>query len=259
MASLAEEERKVTVETYEWEARMKTLQDTYPLRAMINRAWGEVSWISTPEDTAEVRLAASFGITLALGTLDARGTDYPSAATTTWGSPFCAAGVADGSRETDASAWLPRVTSTSPTEGSSTPSVCPPLVGPGPWRPDPGNWRRQPTRGLAWRLLAWPQTRAEAEAGSHVVVLVIIFIVVVVRRLRRRLPREPLPLLPTMELLQGVSGPRPLVGPGFPCVLLLLLLRGNPLRCSVHRVLRDPWPGRLVPPYLLETDGKYRP
>jgi hypothetical protein len=30
-------------------------------------------------------------------------------------------------------------------------------------------------------------------------------------------------------------------------------------RCSVHRVLRDPWPGRLVTPYLLETDEKSRP
>jgi hypothetical protein len=83
MASLAEEERKVAVGTYEWEARTKTFQDTYPLRAMINRAWGEVSRISTPEGTAEVRLAASFGTTLALGTLDARETDYPGAATAT--------------------------------------------------------------------------------------------------------------------------------------------------------------------------------
>jgi hypothetical protein len=38
VASLAEEERKVAVETYEREARTKTLQDTYPLRARINRA-----------------------------------------------------------------------------------------------------------------------------------------------------------------------------------------------------------------------------
>src|SRR5690242_14208275 len=39
---------------------------------MINRACGEVSRISTPEGTAEVRPAASFGTILALGTLDAR-------------------------------------------------------------------------------------------------------------------------------------------------------------------------------------------
>src|SRR5699024_2691762 len=32
-------------------------------------------------------------------------------------------------------------------------------------------------------------------------------------------------------------------------------LRGNPPRCSVHRILRDSRQGRLVPPYLLETDG----
>jgi hypothetical protein len=38
---------------------------------MINRAWGEVSRISTPGATAEVCFAGSFGITLALGALDA--------------------------------------------------------------------------------------------------------------------------------------------------------------------------------------------
>jgi hypothetical protein len=93
--------------------------------------------------------------------------------------------------------------------------------------------------------------------SSHVVILIIIFIIIVVaRRFRRRLPRESLPLLPTTELFQGVSSPRPLAGSGLLRVLLfLLLLRGNPPRCSVHRVLRDPWPGRLVPPYLLGTDG----
>jgi hypothetical protein len=39
--------------------------------------------VSTPEGTAEVRLAASFGTILALGTLDARETDCPGAATAT--------------------------------------------------------------------------------------------------------------------------------------------------------------------------------
>jgi hypothetical protein len=50
---------------------------------MINRACGEVSRTSTPEGTAEVCLAASFGTILALGALDARETDCPGAATTT--------------------------------------------------------------------------------------------------------------------------------------------------------------------------------
>jgi hypothetical protein len=50
---------------------------------MINRACGEVSRISTPEGTAEVRPAASFGIILALGTLYAWETDCPGAATAT--------------------------------------------------------------------------------------------------------------------------------------------------------------------------------
>jgi hypothetical protein len=40
---------------------------------MINRAWGEFSRISTPEGVAEVRFAGSFGTTLALGALNARG------------------------------------------------------------------------------------------------------------------------------------------------------------------------------------------
>jgi hypothetical protein len=50
---------------------------------MINRACGEVSRISTPDGTVEVRLAASFGTILALGTLDAREMDCPGAATAT--------------------------------------------------------------------------------------------------------------------------------------------------------------------------------
>jgi hypothetical protein len=40
---------------------------------MINRAWGEVSWISTPGTAAEVRFAGNFDTTLALNALDARG------------------------------------------------------------------------------------------------------------------------------------------------------------------------------------------
>jgi hypothetical protein len=92
--------------------------------------------------------------------------------------------------------------------------------------------------------------------GGHVVVFII---VVVIRRLRRRLPREPIPLLPTMKPFQGVSSPRPLAGSSILRVLLLLpLLRGDPPRSSVHRVLRDRWQGRLVRPYLLETDEKSR-
>jgi hypothetical protein len=50
---------------------------------MISRACGEVSRISTPEGTAEVRLAAGFGTILALGTLGAREMDCPGAATAT--------------------------------------------------------------------------------------------------------------------------------------------------------------------------------
>ena len=50
---------------------------------MINRAWGEVSRISTPEGTAEVCFASGFGTTLALGALDARETDCPGTATAT--------------------------------------------------------------------------------------------------------------------------------------------------------------------------------
>jgi hypothetical protein len=81
MTLLAKEKRKVRVGTYKG-AGTKTSYDTYPLRAMINRACGEVSRTSTPEGTAEVCLAASFGTILALGALDARETDCPGAAMT---------------------------------------------------------------------------------------------------------------------------------------------------------------------------------
>jgi hypothetical protein len=80
MASLTEEKRKITAGTYEWKARTKTFRDTYPLRAMIHRAWGEVSWIPAPGTAAEVRFAGSFGTTLAL---DARGADCPGTVTVT--------------------------------------------------------------------------------------------------------------------------------------------------------------------------------
>jgi hypothetical protein len=50
---------------------------------MINRAWGEVSRVSTPGAAAEVRFADSFGTTLALGALGARGADCPGTATAT--------------------------------------------------------------------------------------------------------------------------------------------------------------------------------
>jgi hypothetical protein len=78
MASLAEEKRKITAGTYERKARTKTFRDTYPLRAMIHRAWGEVSWIPAPGTTAEVRFAGNFGTALAL---DARGADCPRTVT----------------------------------------------------------------------------------------------------------------------------------------------------------------------------------
>jgi hypothetical protein len=81
MASLAGykkkgEKRKITAKTYGWEAKTKTFRDTHPLRAIIHRAWGEVSWIPAPETAAEVRFAGNFGATLALG---AREADCPGA------------------------------------------------------------------------------------------------------------------------------------------------------------------------------------
>jgi hypothetical protein len=80
MASLAEEKRKITAETYEWKAKTKTFQDTYPHRAMIHRAWGEVSWIPALGTAAKVRFASNFGATLAL---DTRGADCPGTVTMT--------------------------------------------------------------------------------------------------------------------------------------------------------------------------------
>jgi hypothetical protein len=80
MASLAEGRRKITAETYEWKARTKTFRDTYPLQAMIHRAWGEVSWIPAPGTAAKVRFAGNFGNTFAL---DTRGADCPGIVTVT--------------------------------------------------------------------------------------------------------------------------------------------------------------------------------
>jgi hypothetical protein len=85
--------------------------------------------------------------------------------------------------------------------------------------------------------------RAKTKTGCHVVAFVIIIVVnVVVRRLRRRLPREPVPLLSPTTLFQGLPSPHPLASLGlFRILLLLFLLRGDPPRGSVHRVLRDRW------------------
>jgi hypothetical protein len=80
MAPLAEGKKKITAEAYEWKAKTKTFRETYPLRAMIHRAWGEVSWTPTPGTAAKVRLAGNFGATPAL---DTRGADCPGTVTMT--------------------------------------------------------------------------------------------------------------------------------------------------------------------------------
>jgi hypothetical protein len=80
MASLAKGKRKITVETYERKAKTKTFRDTYPLRAMIHRAWGEVSWVPAPGTAAEARFAGNFVATLAL---DTRGANCPGTVTMT--------------------------------------------------------------------------------------------------------------------------------------------------------------------------------
>jgi hypothetical protein len=74
------EKGKITAETYEWEAKTKTFQDTHPLRAMIHCAWGKPSWVPAPETAVEVRFAGTFGATLVL---DARGADCPGTAAMT--------------------------------------------------------------------------------------------------------------------------------------------------------------------------------
>jgi hypothetical protein len=143
-------------------------------------------------------------------------------------------------------------------QGVKYPLGLPLFFGPGPYCPDPGYRRHQPTRGLARRPLTQPQIWAKAKAGSHVIVfiIVIIVVVVIVRRLRRRLPREPVPLLPPPTPLQGIPSPRPLAGPSLFCVLLLLLLlRSDPPYGLVHRVQWDRWQKRLVKPHLLEKNG----
>jgi hypothetical protein len=77
-------------------------------------------------------------------------------------------------------------------------------------------------------------------------------------------PRQPPPLArwpPRQKSRPRELAPRRLVPPEPPAVERLSSSSPprQPARCSVHRVLWDPWPGRLVPPYLLETDEKSRP
>jgi hypothetical protein len=141
--------------------------------------------------------------------------------------------------------------------GVRWPLGSPPRLGSGARRPDFGGWRSRFARGLARWLLTTPQAEAEAETGGHAVIIIIIVVVIVVGRLRRRLPRESVPLLLAAALLQGVPSPPPLAGSSLLRVLLfLLLLRGNPPRCTVRRVLRDPWQGGFVTPHILKGGEK---
>jgi hypothetical protein len=90
---------------------------------------------------------------------------------------------------------------------------------------------------------------------SHHVVILVIIIIIIVRHLRRRLPREPIPLLPPTMPLQDFPSPHPLMGPGlFRVLLLLFLLHGDPPRGSAHRVLWDQWQGGLIKPQPLGTN-----
>jgi hypothetical protein len=145
---------------------------------MINRAWGEVSRISTPGAAAEVRFAGSFGTTLALGALDAREADRSGTATATWGSLPCAAGVGGDSRGADAPAWLPGVASAPPAEGSSTLSDCPRPSGQDPSVPTPrtdginplggrfdGSWPN-PKPGLRPRRVAMSSSSSPSSSSS---------------------------------------------------------------------------------------------
>jgi hypothetical protein len=91
-----------------------------------------------PGTVAEVRFTGSFGATLALGAPDARGADCPGTATTTLGSPPCAAGAGGGSWGADAPAWLLGVASAPPAEGLGTLSDCPRPSGRDPGVPTPG-------------------------------------------------------------------------------------------------------------------------
>jgi hypothetical protein len=62
--------------------------------------------------------------------------------------------------------------------------------------------------------------------------------------------------LPPTTLLQGFPSPHPLAGLGlFRVLLLLFLLRGDPPRGSVHRILRDRWQGGFINPQPLGTNG----
>jgi hypothetical protein len=106
---------------------------------MINRAWGEVSRISTPGAAAEVRFADSFGTTLALGALNARGGGLPRHC---HGDLRVALLRCRRGRRLSGSRRLvlaPRGCLNSSSRGVKYPLGLPPLLGPGPRRPNSGD------------------------------------------------------------------------------------------------------------------------
>jgi hypothetical protein len=74
---------KSRIRTHEEGAGTKVSSDTYPLRAMTNRACGEAPRASVLVGTTEVCPAAGFGTILASGARGPRGTDCPGVSTTT--------------------------------------------------------------------------------------------------------------------------------------------------------------------------------
>jgi hypothetical protein len=206
-------EREGKFKTHSGKTEAEVSLDTYPLRGKANRAYGDTPRTPVSAGAAEGCQAAGFD---AASTSDARGAKgaCPGIVTTAEGPTYCTAGAG-------ACYW----------------GTCGGVSPPG----GPKHRWCQPTWRLAWRPLAQPRVRAEAKPGHHVVIfVVVIIIVVVVRRVRRRLQREPVPRLPPTMLLQGFPSSHPLTSSGlFRVLLLLVLLRGEPTRGSVRRVLRD--------------------
>jgi hypothetical protein len=70
---------KSRIRTHEEGAGIEVSSDTYPLRAMINRACGEAPRASVPAGTTKVCPAAGFGTIPASGARGAEGTVRPGA------------------------------------------------------------------------------------------------------------------------------------------------------------------------------------
>jgi hypothetical protein len=144
-------ERKDKIKIHRKMDETRVPSDTYPLQGKANRACGETSRTPVSADAAEGWPAAGFDAASASDARGAggggggglpgrchnsRGNNFPHG----WHGHFLSGGMRVG--------LTPRSHPNYLGQGVKYPLGPPPLLGPGPWRPDPKHWWCQPT----WRL-----------------------------------------------------------------------------------------------------------